>query len=158
LSVPELEESDTMFEDDPEMQEMIAAYQAMPEPQEKPEWWFAVQAGLLAAGAGGAAALAYGLGLHVWPALVCGCLAGIACSLAVLGFRSGWFRYRSGPWEGEKVLLWMPLRPVHRVLCGLAVPLLLVFGLYASHDETQRANRQRAPGRAAAPLTKPRGR
>jgi hypothetical protein len=148
-----------MFEDDPEMQQLLAAARAMPRPEEKPGWWTSLSLGLLVAGAGAMAGLAYGLGWNILAGGVFGCLAGIACGWAVLGYRAGQYGITRGPREGERVVLWTPIEPAHRALAALAVPLLLIVGAGIAYEkaemDAEQAKSRRTPAAAHPPPVRP---
>jgi hypothetical protein len=148
-----------MFEDDPEMQQVLAASRAMPRREKKPGWWASLSFGLLVAGGGAMAGLGYGLGWNVWAACVFGALAGIACSWAVFGYSAGRYRFTSGPREGERIVLWTPIAPVRRVLAALAVPLLLLVGAgiayKAAEMDAEQAKSRRTPAAVHGPPVRP---
>jgi hypothetical protein len=147
-----------MFENDPEMQQLLAERRAMTEPEDKPGWWDASMIVLMALGTGGMAAVAYALEIAVYPAAIFGLLAGGACFAAIFGWWPRRYRYIMGPQEGKRFHLWVRIKPGLRALLALAVPALVAFGVYAAADRAERSAPKRTPAGASRPVARPRTR
>jgi hypothetical protein len=136
-----------MFEDDPEMQELIRKNAAEPEPEKRPLWWQIVMgvAMLLGAAATSALPIAVGWGYH--PVLsATGMLGGACVVLGALGMYPG--RYRIIETD-ERLTLWKPFKPALRALVAAGALLVPAVGI-----GLHLANRPDAPAAAPAPAAK----
>ena len=101
-----------MFEDDPEMQQMIRARDALPTPERKPVWWQIVLGVLMLVGVGVAWGLQIALGTAFHTLVpISGALAGGTLAMGIFGYRPG--RYRVIETD-EKLTMWLALPPLWR--------------------------------------------
>jgi len=124
-----------MFEDDPEMQELVRKAQADPEPEHKP-WWYGAIVGvaMLAVGASDRHTFP-DMGVLAYRASVFPLFAGGLLAIGVLGWRPG--NYRNIQTD-ERLVLWKPLKLWLRGLYVLASGAVLVFGAWVAYSDITR--------------------
>jgi hypothetical protein len=116
-----------MFEDDPEMQEMIKRANAEPEPEPKPLWFQAVLVLLMLGGGGLSVLIPFVLWRAIDPRVgAFGLFAGGLGAIGLLGWRPG--RYQDFRTE-EKMTLWKPIKLWLRGLYFVGALAVFVLGI-----------------------------
>lgn len=145
-----------MFENDPEMQEMVRKADAEPTPERKPIWWQIVQGVMMLVGVGAAWGLQIALGTAFHPLVpISGALAGGVLAMGVFGHRPG--RYRIVETD-EKLTMWVRLPALWRAGACLG-PVVLIAGALALANADADSKKPPPAAKPTAPAapTKPVG-